>query len=175
MRLFGLALAGALWASAAFADSGTVDDARLLGANADPANWVTYGRDYSNQRFSTLRSIDAANVGTLAPRWLYQSGVTGTFQATPLVVDGTMYLSLPFNHVVALDARTGRELWRYTHKRRTQTMCCGPANRGVAIAYGKVFMATVDARLVALDQKTGRLVWDAPLVENASSATERAD
>jgi alcohol dehydrogenase (cytochrome c) len=175
MRLFCLALVGTLFVSVARADPGTVDDARLLGANSDAANWVTYGRDYSNQRFSALRSIDAANVGTLAPRWLYQSGVPGTFQATPLVVDGTMYLSLPFNHVVALDARTGRELWRYTHKRRTQAMCCGPANRGVAIAHGKVFMATVDARLVALDQKTGRPAWDVPLAENASSVTERAD
>jgi glucose dehydrogenase len=170
-----LALAGALCASMACAESGTVDDARLLGASADALNWVTYGRDYSNQRFSALARIDAGNVGTLAPRWIYQSGVTGTFQATPIVVDGMMYLSLPFNHVVALDARTGRELWRYAHKRRTQKMCCGPANRGVAVAYGKVFMGTVDARLVALDQKTGRLVWDTPLVESMETPTERAD
>jgi glucose dehydrogenase len=86
-----------------------------------------------------------------------------------------MYLSLPFNHVAALDARTGRELWRYTHERRTRNMCCGPANRGVAVAYGKVFMATVDARLVALDQKTGQVRWDVPLVEDLGGETERPD
>jgi glucose dehydrogenase len=77
-----------------------------------------------------------------------------------------MYLSLPFNHVVALDARTGQELWRYQHKRRTEKMCCGPANRGVAVAYGKVYVGTVDARLIALDQRTGKVVWDIPLVDD---------
>lgn len=175
MKQHWMALAGALWVSVAQADPGLVDDARLLGATAEAGNWITYGRDYTNQRFSALTQISAANVGALAPRWLYQSGATGTLQATPIVVDGQMFLSLPFNHVVALDARTGRELWRYTHKRRTQKMCCGPANRGVAVANGKVFMGTVDARLVALDQKTGKLVWDTPLVEDLDGATERTD
>ena len=108
----------------------------------------------------------------LRPAWIYQSGVPSTFQATPIVADGVMYVSLPFNHVVALDARTGRELWRYTHKRRTDKMCCGPANRGVAVAYGKVYMGTVDARLVALDAGTGKLVWDVQLVEDLAGATE---
>ena len=131
--------------------SGTVDDQRLLGAATDRANWLTYGRDYGNQRFSPLAQIDAAQRWAPAAAWIYQSGVPSTFQATPIVADGVMYVSLPFNHVVALDARTGRELWRYTHKRRTDKMCCGPANRGVAVAYGKVYIGTVDARLVALD------------------------
>lgn len=175
MRLFAIALAWALSASAAYAESGVVDDARLMAAPTDSGSWVTYGRDYSNQRFSALDRIDAANVGDLAPRWLYQSSVSGTFQSTPIVVDGIMFLSLPFNHVVAVDARTGRELWRYHHKRRTQRMCCGPANRGVAVAYGKVFMGTVDARLVALDQKTGALVWDTPLADDADVKTEKSD
>ena len=137
---------------------GGVDDHRLLGAGTDRANWLNHGRDYGNQRFSPLTQIDADNVASLRPAWIYQSGVPSTFQATPIVADGVMYVSLPFNHVVALDARTGRELWRYTHKRRTDKMCCGPANRGVAVAYGKVYMGTVDARLVALDAGTGKLV-----------------
>ena len=155
--------------------SGTVDDQRLLGAATDRANWLTHGRDYGNQRFSPLTQIDAANVGRLRPAWIYQSGVPSTFQATPIVADGVMYVSLPFNHVVALDAKTGRELWRYTHKRRTDKMCCGPANRGVAVAYGKVYMGTVDARLVALDAKSGDPVWDVQLVEDLSSTTERTE
>lgn len=158
-----------------YGQAGTVDDQRLLTASADRANWLTYGRDYSNQRFSPLTQIDADNVVKLAPAWIYQSGVASTFQATPIVADGVMFVSLPFNHVVALDARNGRELWRYRHKRRTDKMCCGPANRGVAVAYGKVFMGTVDARLVALDQKTGKLVWDVPLVENLEGHTERTE
>jgi glucose dehydrogenase len=152
-----------------------VDDARLTGAASDSANWLLYGRDYSNQRFSPLTQINSGNVTRLVPRWVYQSGVSATFQATPLVADGVMYLSLPFNHVVALEAVTGKELWRYTHKRRTEKMCCGPANRGVAVAYGKVFMGTVDARLIALDQSNGKLVWDVPLVEEAAGETERTE
>jgi glucose dehydrogenase len=168
------ALLGAL-AFGAQAQSGTVDDQRLLGAAADRANWLTYGRDYGNQRFSPLAQIDTASVKRLVPRWIYQSGVTNTFQATPIVVDGVMYVSLPFNHVVALDAGSGRELWRYQHKRRTEKMCCGPANRGVAVAYGKVFMGTVDARLIALDQQTGKLAWDVPLAESVEGSTERTE
>ena len=169
---------GALLAAIALAaqgEPGTVDDERLRGAAKDRVNWLTYGRDYSNQRFSPLNQIHAGNVKKLIPAWIYQSGVSNTFQATPIVVDGGMYVSLPFNHVVALEARTGRELWRYQHKRRTEKMCCGPANRGVAVAYGKVFMGTVEARLVALDQRTGKLVWDVPLVESLEGATERTE
>ena len=159
---------------AAFAQ-GTVDDTRLLAAGAERASWITYGRDYSNQRFSPLAQIDAGNVARLRPAWIFQSGVSATFQATPIVVDGVMYIALPFNHVVALDAGSGRELWRYTHKRRTEKMCCGPGNRGVAVAYGKVYIGTVDARLIALDQKTGRPVWDVPLVDEVAGETERTE
>jgi glucose dehydrogenase len=174
IRISGGALLAAI-ALGAQGEPGAVDDQRLLGAAKDPANWLTYSRDYGNQRFSPLAQIHAGNVKRLVPRWIYQSGVSNTFQATPIVVDGVMYVSLPFNHVVALDAGSGRELWRYQHKRRTEKMCCGPASRGVAVAYGKVFMGTVDARLVALDQKTGKLVWDVPLVESLEGATERTE
>lgn len=157
------------------AQSGTVDDARLLGAAGDREGWLTYGRDYGNQRFSPLDQIQTGNVQRLRPAWIFKSGVNATFQATPIVVDGVMYLSLPFNHVVALDAANGKELWRYQHKRRTDKMCCGPANRGVAVAYGKVFLGTVDARLIALDQKSGKPVWDVPLVEHTAGETERTE
>jgi glucose dehydrogenase len=150
----------------AYAVDAIHDDARLVQAGRDRSNWLTYGRDYANQHFSPLAQINTTNVKRLAPRWMYQSGVASTFQATPIVVDGVMYLSLPFNHVVALDARNGHELWRYQHKRRTEKMCCGPANRGVAVAYGKVFIGTVDARLIALDQRTGKPVWDVALVDD---------
>ena len=175
MRLQGMMFCWTICASVAWAEPGAIDDARLLGASADQGNWITYGRDYSNQRFSTLSRIDANNVATLVPAWIYRSGVKSSFQASPIVVDGTMYLSLPFNHVVALDARTGRELWRYTHKRRTEKMCCGPANSGVAVAYGKVFIGTVDARLIALDQRTGQVSWDISLAEDTDKTSERAE
>jgi glucose dehydrogenase len=165
----------ALLVVALSAQAAGIDDARLLNAAGDTSNWLTYGRDYGNQRFSPLTQINASNVKRLTPRWIFQSGVTATFQATPIVADGVMYVSLPFSHVVALDAKAGRELWRYNHKRRTDKMCCGPANRGVAVAYGKVFIGTVDARLIALEQKTGKVVWDIPLVDDVEGVTERTD
>jgi glucose dehydrogenase len=134
-------------------------------------DWPSFGRDYSNQHFSPATQINRGNVKTLALAWQYKS-VKASFQTTPIVVSGIMYLSLPFNHVVALDARTGNPLWRYEHQRRQDwKMCCGPANRGVAVGYGKVFIGTVDARLIALDAKTGEKIWDIDAVE-AGVATE---
>lgn len=139
------------------------------GANQD---WPSFGRDYANQRFSANQQINRDNVKDLGLAWQFKSGVKAAFQATPIVVDGVMYVSLPFNHVLALDAKTGKELWRYQHQRRANwTMCCGPANRGVAVGNGKVFIGTVDARLIALDAKTGKKVWDINAVD-ASVVTE---
>lgn len=123
--------------------------------------WPSYGRDFSNQRFSPLKQINHDNVAQLVPAWTHKTGVKSTFQATPIVVDGVMYVSLPFNHVIALDATNGKQLWKYEHKRNKDwKMCCGPANRGVAVANGKVYIGTVDARLIALEAKTGKIVWD---------------
>lgn len=131
-------------------------------ALAAPGNvdWPMHGHDASAQRYSALDQIDRGNVSRLVPAWTYHSGVSATFQATPIVVDGIMYLSLPFSHVVALDGRTGRPLWRYEHKRGPSRLCCGPSNRGVAVTHGMVFVGTVDAHLVALDAKTGRPLWN---------------
>jgi PQQ-dependent dehydrogenase (methanol/ethanol family) len=138
-----------------------------LPGGPDDSGWATYGRDLGGQRYSPLRQIDAGNVAQLAPRWTYHSGVVGTFQATPIVVGTTMFLSLPGSSVVALDARDGREQWRYTHAARTAQLCCGPANRGVAVARGKVFVGSVDGRLIALDATTGKPLWDITVAEYA--------
>lgn len=142
----------------------------LLQAQADPKSWLTYGKDYSNQRYVTSRQISVENVRSLVPRWVYQTGgPIGSFQTTPIVVDGVMYLTTPFNHAIAVDARTGKQLWRYEHKLGgTQVFCCGPNNRGVAVADGKVFMATLDSRLVALDQKTGKVAWSTQAADPAA-------
>jgi len=139
-----------------------VTDQMLANAPADAKNWLSYGKDYSNTRYTTSKKVNAQNVGTLVPRWVYQTGgPIGSFETTPLVVDGVMYLTTPFNHAMALDARTGKQLWRYEHKQGADPIiCCGPNNRGLAAAYGRVYMATLDAHLVALDQKTGKVVWD---------------
>jgi glucose dehydrogenase len=140
-----------------------------------PGEWPSYGRDYGQQRFSPLTQVDRTSVARLAPRWTFESGIEAAFQATPIVVDGVMYLSLPFDHVVALDARDGRLRWRYDHQRLPdRKMCCGPANRGVAVGYGKVFIGTVDARLVALDAATGKKAWDVDLVNGEVGRTEEA-
>ena len=129
-------------------------------------DWPSFGRDYANQRFSPLNQINDNNVKNLSLAWQYKSGVSASFQTTPIVVDKVMYLSLPYNDVVALNAATGKELWRYKHERNKDwKMCCGPANRGVAVSDGKVFMGTVDARLIALDAKTGAKLWDINVVE----------
>jgi glucose dehydrogenase len=131
-------------------------------------DWPSYGRDLSSQRFSSATQINRQNVKDLVEAWVYKSGVVGSFQTTPIVQNGVMYLSLPFNHVVALDAQTGKELWRYNHDKRADwQMCCGPANRGVAVSGGKVFIGTVDARLIALNAQTGAKEWDINVVEGA--------
>ena len=121
-----------------------------------PSGWPLHGYDLAGTRFSPLAQIDSATVSRLEPKWTWHSGVTATFQATPIVLDTVMYVSLPFSGVAALDARDGRELWRYRHEPRTDKLCCGPANRGVAVAGDKVYVGTTDGRLVALDRATGK-------------------
>lgn len=156
------------------AHAAEIDNARLQAAASDSSNWLLHGRDYGNQRFSPLSQVNKDNVKRLVPKWIYQTGTAATFQTTPLVADGVMYLSAPFSHVIAVDAASGVELWRYEHKSTAKKLCCGPANRGVALAYGKVYVATVDARLIALDQKTGKILWDIAIVSPDGNPTEDA-
>jgi PQQ-dependent dehydrogenase (methanol/ethanol family) len=127
--------------------------------------WALHGRDIGGQRHASLTVIDTANVQRLVPAWTYRSGVKATFQATPVVVDGVMYVSLPFSGVAALDARTGVERWKYTHASRSTKLCCGPANRGVAVSRGLVYVGTVDGRLLALDAATGSVRWDVTVAQ----------
>ena len=176
MSLLTRTLFFALWLAAGIGGVMAGDDATTGLINHPAAGeWPSYGRDYSNQRFSPLKQITSENVEKLALQWSYKSGVKATFQATPIVVGGIMYLSLPYSHVVALDARTGKELWRYEHKLKPgRKLCCSPANRGVAVGYGKVFIGTVDARLVALDQKTGKTDWDIEVIRT-DTVTENKD
>ena len=141
------------------------EHARGAPADAEQDNWRTYGHDLTNQRYSRLADIDTANVAQLAPAWIFQTGVLGTFPTNPLVVDGVMYLTTPFNHVIALDAATGALKWRYTHKPATDKLCCGSHNRGVAWDHGRLFMVTADARLLALDASSGNILWDIPVVD----------
>lgn len=152
--------------------AGEIDEARLRAADKDRANWLSHGRSLSATRFSPLTGITTDNVAQLRPAFIYQTGTAATFQTTPLVAEGVMYVSAPFSHVMAVDAQTGKEIWRYEHVSKAKKLCCGPANRGVALGYGKVYVATVDARLVALDQVTGKPVWDIELAETGADTTE---
>jgi alcohol dehydrogenase (cytochrome c) len=155
----------------------TVTSDMLLNAQAS-GDWLMYGHNYSNNRYSPLNQINAANVRNLVPRMVFQTGVEklGSFENTPIVVNGIMYITTPAtpnNIVIAIDLRTQKTLWRYEHKNAAvSTACCGPNNRGVAIAGGTVYVATLDAQLVALDQATGREKWVAQVGDPAEGYTE---
>ncbi len=139
---------------------------RLRDAAAEPANWLTYSGTYFSQRYSTLDQVTPANVDELRLRWVYQTSGANRWEATPLVVDGVMYLTQRPNDVVALDARTGRVYWiyRYVNSSR-QKACCGSNNRGVAVLGDRVFMATLDAHVVAIDATTGTELWTAKVAD----------
>ena len=155
----------------------TVTSDMLLNAQAG-GDWLMYGGNYWNNRFSPLSQINASNVRNLVPRMVFQTGVEklGSFENTPIVVNGVMYITTPAtpnNIVIAIDLRTQKTLWRYEHKNAAlSTACCGPNNRGVAIAGGIVYVATLDAQLVALDQATGREKWVAQVGDPAEGYTE---
>jgi alcohol dehydrogenase (cytochrome c) len=139
---------------------------RLLNAAKEPHNWLTYSGTYFSQRYSLLDQINPSNARNLEQKWMYQSSVSGNWQATPLVVDGIMYVSQRPNDVVALDAKTGRVFWihRYVPP-ADQKACCGANNRGLAILGDRLFMGTLDGRLVAIQAKTGRRLWDVPVAD----------
>ena len=112
--------------------------------------------------------IDARNVGDLKLAWKYNTGIVNAFEASPAVVNGTMYVSTPLNHVVALEAATGKKRWEYAHQYGGVTVhCCGPVNRGVAVYGDRVYMGTLDAQLVALDAQTGKPVWKIRVADNS--------
>ncbi len=141
-------------------------DSAIRRAMADSTQWPSYGRDYSNRRFSPLTQISPANVGQLKLAWRYKTGIPHSFEASPVVLDGTMYVSTPLNHVIALDAATGAKKWEYAHDSEITVHCCGPVNRGVAVYDGRVYMGTLDAKLVALDAGDGRKVWEQQIADN---------
>jgi alcohol dehydrogenase (cytochrome c) len=133
---------------------------RLLKAQEEPHNWLTYSGRYSGWRFSPLQQITTGNVSNLAVAWIFQTGAVGKFEATPLVIDGILYVTAQNNLAFALDARTGRQLWRYQRRLPKMSVCCGQVNHGFAASAGRLFMATLDAHLIALDAKTGNVLWD---------------
>ena len=147
---------------------GQVSFDRLLRADEEPHNWLTYSGTSFSHRHSKLTQITSENVSRLELQWVYQVATrepsSTKFEATPLVVDGVMYTVRPPNDVVALDAATGRVLWTKPYTPAdTARPCCGRVNRGVAIRDNTLFMGTIDGHLVALDAKDGRIIWDVVL------------
>ena len=140
---------------------GQVTFERLVNSSKEPQNWLTYSGNYAGQRFSGLDQVSTSNVHSLVAKWVYQTGATGKFETTPLVVDGVLYATGQDDRAFALDARTGRPIWMYQRQLPTDIRpCCGRVNRGLAILGDKVFLATLDAHLLALDTKTGNVIWD---------------
>ena len=134
---------------------------RILQAEDEPESWLTYNGSYMSQRYSRLAQIDQDNVGDLELRWLLQNQVFGAWQSSPIVADGVMYLTERPNSIMAVDPVTGRVFWKYVHTPADNALvCCGANNRGVAVLDDRVFMGTLDARLVAVDRINGELLWD---------------
>jgi alcohol dehydrogenase (cytochrome c) len=139
---------------------GNVTQEMLDRAASDRNNFLHTNGDYTQKRFSPNTQITPANVGKLRVAWIFQTDVKESMETSPIIVNGVMYVTTSFSHVYALNAQTGEELWHYKHSLGPiTTYCCGPNNRGVAVYEDKVYLATLDAKLVALDAKTGNKVW----------------
>ena len=140
---------------------------RIVDAASEPGSWLTYSGSYGAQRYSTLDQIHRDNVDQLQVAWVYQARSTQKFEVSPLVVDGVMYITEAPSDATALDLRTGRPLWSYRRSLPQGIVtCCGQVNRGVALLDDQVFLGTVDAHLVALDARTGRVRWDVEVAEH---------
>jgi len=134
---------------------------RIRNAAHEPANWLTYSGDYKSWRYSLLDQINRTNASGLAAQWVFQSASLGQFETTPLEIDGILYGTGQDNRAFAIDARTGRAIWRYQrHLPDKVEPCCGMVNRGFAALGDRLFMATLDAHVIALDRKTGNVIWD---------------
>ncbi|NOQ64243.1 MAG: PQQ-binding-like beta-propeller repeat protein [Methyloprofundus sp.] len=141
-------------------------------AVAEPLEWTSYGGQLAQNRYIDDASINTTNVKKLKLKWMFQTGIVGSFENTPIVKDGVMYVTTAYNHIYALDALTGKRLWRYKHKLGTTIYCCGPNSKGAAISGNLVVIATLDAMLVALDKTTGKLVWEISIANSEEGYSE---
>lgn len=150
-----------------------VSQAMLNDAGKQSANWLHTNGDYAQTRFYPGKQINTSNVSKLSPAFVFQTEVKESMETAPIVVDGIMYMTTSYNHVYALDATTGKEFWHYKHKMGPiTTFCCGPNNRGVAVEGGRLFMGTLDAKLVSLDAKTGKVLWETEIADPEKGYSE---
>ncbi len=150
-----------------------VTQKQLDGADAQSANWLHTNGGYAQTRYYPGNKINTGNVKKLRPAFAVQTEVLESMETAPIVVDGVMYLTTSFDHVYAVDAATGKEFWHYKHKMGpVTTFCCGPNNRGVAVSGGRLFLGTLDSRLVALDAKTGAVLWNKEIADPEKGYSE---
>jgi alcohol dehydrogenase (cytochrome c) len=148
------------------APASAVTQEQLNAAAKDENNFLHTNGNYDQTRYFPGKQINTSNVGKLHPAWIFQTEVKESMETTPIVVNGVMYVTTSFDHVYALNAKTGEEYWHYKHAMGpVTTYCCGPNNRGVAVYDDKVYLATLDAKLVALDAKTGSVVWQTEIAD----------
>ena len=151
----------------------SVSQSQLGAADKDGSNFLHSNMNYAQTRYYPATQINTSNVGKLRPAFQFQTEVLESMQTAPIVVDGIMYITTSYNHVYALDATTGKEFWHYKHKQGpVTTYCCGPNNRGVAILGDKLFMGTLDAKLVSLDAKTGAVLWQTQIADPEEGYSE---
>jgi quinohemoprotein ethanol dehydrogenase len=152
----------------------SVDDRRLVHADQNPGDWLSYGRNYYEDRYSALQQINKKNINRLGLAWSVNLGTKRGIEATPIVVDGIMYLSGPWSMVYAVDVRKGEMLWTYDPKvsgHYGEKACCDVVNRGVALYKGMVYVGTLDGRLVAIDASNGKPVWETLTVDTSKPYT----
>jgi alcohol dehydrogenase (cytochrome c) len=160
-----LTLAGVIMGQSPSPTGMPVTYERLLKAMQEPGNWLMYSGDYRSHHYSSLNQITVENVHGLRAKWIYQMH-RPKVEATPIVVDGIMYVTRPPSDVIALDAETGRALWTFEYRLSSRVyICCGEVNRGLAILGTTLFITTLDAKLIAIDARSGRMVWKRDLAD----------
>ena len=180
-----LALAGAVAANAQSevkqgggggamaAPAANVTQEMLNGAGGDSKNFLATNGDYNQRRFYPGKQINTRNVKDLRVAWIFQTDIRESMETSPIVVNGVMYVTTSFDHLYALNAQTGEQLWHYKHDMGPITVyCCGPNNRGAAVYGDKVYIATLDAKLDAVDAKTGKLVWSQQIADPSLGYSE---
>jgi len=179
LPLIGVALAqeevkgGAGGGAAAAPTATNVSQSMLNNAAKDSKNFLATNGNYDQTRFHPANQITAGNVKDLHAAWIFQTDVRESTETSPIIVDGIMYVTTSFDHVYAINARTGEQIWEYKHEMGPITVyCCGPNNRGAAVYGDKVYIGTLDAKLVALDAKTGKMVWSQQIADPSLGYSE---
>ena len=150
-----------------------VGQGQLDAAQSNGKDWLHSNGSYAQTRYYSAAQINTGNVSKLKPAFVFQTAVMESMQTAPIVVNGVMFLTTSYNHVYAVDAVTGKEFWHYKHKMGAiTTFCCGPNNRGVAVSGERLYMGTLDAKLVALDAKTGKLLWETQIADPEAGYSE---